>query len=50
LTKQGFFLIPLVYILPKFWGIDGIWYAFPIADILSTLVTAVFLWRAYRSL
>lgn len=50
LSKQGFFLIPLVYILPKFWGINGIWYAFPIADVLSTLVTAVFLWRAYRSL
>jgi putative MATE family efflux protein len=50
LTKQGFFLIPLVYILPKFWGIYGIWYAFPIADILSTLVTAIFLWKAYRSL
>lgn len=50
LTKQGFFLIPLVYILPKFWGIDGIWYAFPIADVLSTLVTFIFLWKAYRSL
>lgn len=50
LTKQGFFLIPLVYILPKFWGIYGIWYAFPIADVLSTLVTAIFLWKAYRSL
>jgi putative MATE family efflux protein len=50
LTKQGFFLIPLVYILPKFWGVNGIWYAFPIADILSTLVTSVFLWKAYRSL
>jgi len=50
LTKQGFFLIPLVYILPKFWGIYGIWYAFPIADVLSTLVTFVFLWKAYRSL
>lgn len=50
LTKQGFFLIPLVYILPQFWGIDGIWYAFPIADILATLVTSVFLWRAYKQL
>ncbi|CAA6807352.1 MAG: Multi antimicrobial extrusion protein (Na(+)/drug antiporter), MATE family of MDR efflux pumps [uncultured Aureispira sp.] len=50
LTKQGFFLIPLVYILPKFWGLYGIWYAFPIADVLSTLVTAVFLWKAYRNL
>ena len=43
LTKQGFFLIPLVLILPKFWGLDGIWYAFPIADILSASVTWIFL-------
>ncbi|WMX12445.1 MATE family efflux transporter [Aureispira sp. CCB-E] len=50
LTKQGFFLIPLVFILPRFWGINGIWYAFPIADVLSMLVTAIFLWRAYRQL
>lgn len=33
LTKQGFFLIPLVLILPLAFGLDGIWYAFPIADI-----------------
>jgi len=35
LTKQGFFLIPLLLILPNFWGIDGVWYAFPIADTLA---------------
>ncbi|WBX75533.1 MATE family efflux transporter [Tenacibaculum ovolyticum] len=39
LLKQGFFLIPLVYILPKFYGINGVWMSFPIADILSTIVT-----------
>ncbi|MDP4821228.1 MAG: MATE family efflux transporter, partial [Saprospiraceae bacterium] len=32
LTKQGFFLIPLILILPGFWGLNGIWIAFPIAD------------------
>jgi putative MATE family efflux protein len=43
LTKQGFFLIPLVLILPHFLGIFGVWIAFPIADVLSTLITAYFL-------
>ena len=33
LTKQGFFLIPLLLLLPRFFGLDGIWYAFPIADV-----------------
>ncbi|WP_435262395.1 MATE family efflux transporter [Tenacibaculum sp. nBUS_03] len=48
LLKQGFFLIPLVYILPKFYGINGVWISFPIADILSTLITYFFLQREIR--
>lgn len=43
LTKQGFFLIPLVLILPHFFGIFGAWIAFPISDVLSTLITYYFL-------
>ena len=45
LSKQGFFLIPLVLILPNFFGIFGVWVAFPISDVLSTLLTAFFLKR-----
>jgi Na+-driven multidrug efflux pump len=45
LTRQGLFLIPLVYILPNYFGIDGIWMAFPIADTLSATVT---LWALLR--
>jgi putative MATE family efflux protein len=43
LSKQGFFLIPLVLLLPNFFGIFGVWVAFPIADVLSTLLTGYFL-------
>lgn len=50
LTKQGFFLIPLVLILPIFWSINGIWYAFPISDILSSTVTYLFLRKALNKL
>jgi len=39
LTRQGIFLVPLVLILPAFFGLNGIWYSFPIADILAALVT-----------
>jgi putative MATE family efflux protein len=48
LTKQGFFLIPLLLILPSFMGVFGVWIAFPIADVLSTLVTAYFLNKAVK--
>lgn len=43
LSKQGFFLIPLILILPQFFGIFGVWIAFPISDILSTTITGLFL-------
>ena len=43
LSKQGFFLIPLVLILPNFLGIFGVWIAFPIADVLSTIITGYYL-------
>jgi Na+-driven multidrug efflux pump len=48
LTKQGFFLIPLVLIMPHFFGVSGIWYSFPIADILSALVTWIFLQKEIK--
>lgn len=43
LSKQGFILIPLIFILPYFFGIYGIWYSFPIADTGAAIITAVFL-------
>ncbi|MDO6813514.1 MATE family efflux transporter [Tenacibaculum soleae] len=43
LLKQGFFLIPLVYFLPKFYGVLGVWVSFPIADVLATFVTYIYL-------
>ena len=50
LLKQGIFLIPLVLILPYYFDLNGVWYSFPIADILSTLITVIFLKRALDSL
>ncbi|MGG6231280.1 MATE family efflux transporter [Tenacibaculum sp. SDUM215027] len=48
LLKQGIFLIPLVYILPKFYGVNGVWMSFPIADVLSTVLTYAYLKREVR--
>ncbi len=45
LLKQGFFLIPLAYFLPKYYGVNGVWWSFPIADILSTVITVLVLKR-----
>lgn len=35
LSRQVFFLMPLVVVFPLFWGIDGVLWAGPIADGLS---------------
>lgn len=45
ISRQILMFIPLVLILPRFfgWGLLGIWLAFPIADLLSTIVTGLFL-------
>jgi putative MATE family efflux protein len=45
LLKQGIFLIPLAYFLPKYYGINGVWMSFPIADVLSTIITVLVLKR-----
>ncbi|MBB4118536.1 putative MATE family efflux protein [Mesonia hippocampi] len=49
LTRQAFFLIPLVIILPKFFGEIGVWVSFPIADGAATIITAYFLNREVKN-
>lgn len=41
LTRQVIFLLPLLVILPMFWGIDGVMYAGPIADTAAALLAIV---------
>lgn len=43
MTRQVLFLIPLLLILPLFWGIDGLMFAAPVADALSFLLTMGFI-------
>lgn len=50
MLKQGIFLIPLVLVLPIYYGLDGIWYSFPIADALTTIVSAIFIRKSMQRL
>lgn len=43
LSRQVLFLIPLVLILPRFFGLPGIWFAFPLSDVLAALITGAML-------
>jgi len=50
LFRQVIGLIPLFFILPVFWGINGIWLSYPIADTMSAFLVIWFLLRAWRKL
>jgi putative MATE family efflux protein len=43
ISRTVLFLIPLLLILPRFWGLDGIWISFPIADVLTFSMTLLLL-------
>ena len=48
LSRQGLVFIPLLYLLSYQYGVQGVWLAFPISDVISTIVTAFFLNRAVK--
>jgi putative MATE family efflux protein len=50
LSRQVFLLIPLVWILPIFFQLDGVWMALPISDGVSSLLTGVCLFFELRHL
>ena len=41
LTRQVIVLIPLLFFLPHFLGVEGVWISMPIADLVSTIITAI---------
>jgi putative MATE family efflux protein len=50
LSRHCLIFIPLLLVLPHFWGIEGVWRTPPIADILSAIVTAVFIYIEMKKL
>lgn len=42
LTRQIIFIIPLVIILPKYFGLDGLWAFSPISDFLAGCLATIF--------
>ncbi|MCH5302793.1 MAG: MATE family efflux transporter [Prevotella sp.] len=45
LSRQLFMLLPMAYIFPLFWQLDGVWYAMPASDFASFSTTIpVLLW------
>jgi Na+-driven multidrug efflux pump len=43
ISRPVLFLMPLVFTLPHFWQLDGIWLAYPFTDILTFILTLILL-------
>jgi len=50
LLRQVIFLIPLLIILPRTFGVDGVWMSFPASDTVATIVTIILILRQFRRL
>lgn len=47
-SRQIVFLAPLMYILPRIFGINGLWLTFPISDWLAFVITAVWTYVSFK--
>lgn len=50
MSKQVLLLMPMIFILPGFFGLNGAWLAGPVADVLSSLLTGTFLFWELKKL
>ena len=49
LFRQLILLLPAAYILAKIGGLEAVWYAFPVAEAASLLISIIFLKQVYNS-
>jgi putative MATE family efflux protein len=50
LTRQCLLLVPCLLLLPPRYGLDGVWLSQPVSDVLSAILTGVFLWYQLKKL
>ena len=49
-SRQIIVLLPAAYVLSKCFGLSAIWWAFPIAEVVSMTLCALFLAKTYRKM
>ncbi|HEY79001.1 MAG TPA: MATE family efflux transporter [Dehalococcoidia bacterium] len=49
-ARPFLFLLPVIFILPRFLQLDGVWLAFPISDVLTGILTLILLVPQIREL
>lgn len=48
--RQGICFIPVILVVPMIWGINGILYAQPISDVISTIITVLMAAHLHKEL
>jgi len=48
LARQFIFFVPVLFLLPRIIGINGVWLSIPISDTLGFLVSGIWLFREYK--
>lgn len=46
-ARQLICILPLAYMFAKFWGLHAVWYAFPMAEIISMVLSTILFKRIY---
>ena len=52
LSRQLILLLPMAYVFPLFWNLDGVWYSMPVSDFLAFAFTIpILIWhiRKFKS-
>lgn len=47
LSRQFLFFLPVVFLLPRYVGLTGVWLAIPISECLAALTAGLWLYREY---
>lgn len=43
-TRQLLFLVPMLALLPRWWGLDGVWISMPVSDTISFFTACGMMW------
>lgn len=50
MVREIVFGVGFALVLPRFWGLDGVLYSMPAADILTAVISAIIIRKTYRQL
>ncbi|MGB6129459.1 MAG: MATE family efflux transporter [Psychrilyobacter sp.] len=50
IIRQFVLMFPLLYFLPKYYGVNGVWLAIPITDLTLAIITSYFVIKEFKSL